>query len=238
MKRLVFFTGAGMSAESGLPTFRGRGGIWDEIDARAVASREAWYCGRRHDARLRRQRVLDFFNPIRRAILSHEPNEGHRLIAALEARHEVTVITQNGDDFHERAGSTQVIHLHGEALRNASTLHPHESYPIAPAHPDLHIGDKAPDGSQLRPYVVFFGEDLEMPLWRRAVNAIRDADALVVVGSTLLVHPAADLLAYVRTDCPLWCIDPEEVTLPEGCRQATCLHLCATDGLRQLCKNW
>ena len=113
MKKLVIFSGAGISQESGLPTFRGEGGIWEDIDAEKVADWKAWYCGRRSDCRERRQAVLDFFNPIRRRILECEPNEAHRIIASLEEKYEVTVITQNGDDYHERAGSTNVIHLHG-----------------------------------------------------------------------------------------------------------------------------
>ena len=125
-KKWVFFTGAGCSAASGLPTFRGEGGVWNEIDADAVATKKAWYCGRRSDCKERRQRVLDFFNPIRRKIIELEPNEAHYMIAQFErVASSVTVITQNGDDFHERARSKNVIHLHGEALKNSSTLHPY-----------------------------------------------------------------------------------------------------------------
>ena len=130
MRKLVFYTGAGMSRESGLPTFRGEDGLWDTFDVETVADRKSWYCGRRSDCNERRQRMLDFFNPIRRMILEKEPNDGHRIIAEFEDEFEVVVITQNGDDFHERAGSTNVIHLHGEALKNASTLNPYESYEI------------------------------------------------------------------------------------------------------------
>lgn len=161
--------------------------------------------------------MLDFFNPLRRTILEHEPNDGHRIIAELEKDFDVTVITQNGDDYHSRAGSTKVIHLHGEALKNASTANPALSYPIDLANPDIRIGDKAPDGSQLRPYVIFFEEDIEKRLWREAVKATREADWFVVVGSTMLVYPAASLLGMLKRDCRLVVIDPEDPILPEGC---------------------
>lgn len=194
MCKLVFYTGAGMSRESGLPTFRGKGGLWDTLNIEAVAARSSWYCGRRSDCNERRQRMLDFFNLIRSLIMKKGPNEGHYIIAELEDEYEVTVITQNGDDFHERAGSTNVIHLHGEALKNASTLHPYESYEIDYNNPDIHIGDKAPDGSQLQPYVIFFNEDIELRLWKASVEATKQANVFIVVGSTMLVYPAAELL--------------------------------------------
>lgn len=232
---MVFFTGAGISKESGLPTFRGEGGLWDEIDVRAVATAGSWYCGGHKDCKERRQRMLDFFNPLRRAILEHGPNDGHRIIADFEKDFDVTVITQNGDDYHSQAGSTNVIHLHGEALRNASTANPALSYPIDRENPDIKIGDKAPDGSQLRPYVIFFEEDIEKRLWRKAVKATRDADWFVVVGSTMLVYPAASLLSYLKHDCRLVVINPEETTLPEGCTKE-CLYIKekASVGLRRL----
>lgn len=226
-----------MSRESGLPTFRGEGGLWDSLDVKAVADRRAWYCGRRSDCNARRQVVLDFFNPIRRLILEKEPNDGHRLISALEQSFDVTVVTQNGDDFHERAGSSHVIHLHGEALKNASTMHPDEFYEIDSSAPDIRIGDKAPDGSQIRPYVIFFGEEIEQRLWKAAVTAVRSADMLVVVGSTMLVYPAAELLRMIPPHCRLLIIDPGEVHLPERCRHSfTQIRCGAVEGMKQLCK--
>ena len=234
-RRLVFYTGAGMSRESGLPTFRGDGGLWDSLDVEVVADRRSWYCGRRSDCNERRQRMLDFFNPIRRLILEKAPNEGHNIIAALEEQCEVTVITQNGDDYHERAGSSNVIHLHGEALKNASTLHPYEAYEIDRCNPDIHIGDKAPDGSQIRPYVIFFNEDIEQRLWKASVEAVREADVFVVVGSTMLVYPAAALLVMLPPHCRLYVIDPAEVALPRGCDMEHVHIECgATLGLLQL----
>lgn len=205
-----------MSAESGLPTFRGKGGIWDEIDADAVASKSSWYCGRYHDAVRRRQQVLDFVNPIRRMILEKSPNKGHETIASFEEIAEVTVITQNGDDYHERAGSTQVLHLHGEALKNCSTLHPYDPIDIDPENPDIHIGDKAPDGSQIRPYVIFFGEELDRRIWDKAVQATKEADYFVVVGSSLKVFPVADLLNLIKPLCHLVVVDIENVEMPES----------------------
>lgn len=234
-KKIVFFTGAGMSRESGLPTFRGEGGVWNEIDYDKVATLKSWYGRQRKDVKERRQAMLDFFNPLRRAILEHEPNEGHRIIAALEKDFEVTVITQNGDDYHSRAGSSNVIYLHGEALKNASSANPSQSYPIDRSNPDIHIGDKSPDGSQLRPYVIYFDEDIDRVLWRKAVKATREADWFVVVGSTMLVYPAADLLAQIPTACRLVVIDPDNVSLPHECRHGfTHIREIATDGLSRL----
>ncbi|MDE6097382.1 MAG: hypothetical protein K2G24_00680 [Muribaculaceae bacterium] len=214
---MVFFTGAGMSRESGLPTFRGEGGIWNEIDYEKVATLKSWYGRKRKDVKQRRQAMLDFFNPMRRAILEHEPNDGHRIIAALESDCNVTVITQNGDDYHTRAGSTNVIYLHGEALKNASSANPSLFYPVDRANPDIRLGDKAPDGSQLRPYVIYFDEDIDSGLWREALKATRQADWFVVVGSTMLVYPAAALLAAIPDKCRLVIINPELVPLPDEC---------------------
>ena len=233
MKKLVIFSGAGISQESGLPTFRGDGGIWDRIDAEKVADWSSWYCRRYSDYKERRQAVLDFFNPIRRMILDCEPNEAHRIIASLEDRYEVTVVTQNGDDLHERAGSSKVIHLHGEALKNTSTLNPYKPLGIDPSNPDIKIGDRAPDGSQIRPYVIFFNEDIDRKLWRNAVNAIKEADIMVVVGCSLKVHPAADMIAYLREDAILIVIDPSKPTLT--CRYLYAyLPLKAVEGMKIL----
>lgn len=232
-KKIVFFTGAGMSRESGLPTFRGEGGVWNEIDYGKVATLRSWYGRQRKDVKQRRQAMLDFFNPMRRAVLGHEPNEGHRIIAALEDDFDVTVITQNGDDYHTRAGSTRVVYLHGEALKNASSANPSLSFPIDRDNPDIHLGDKAPDGSQLRPFVIYFDEDIDPALWREAVKATKQADWFVVVGSTMLVYPAAALLADLPDSCRLVVIDPAEVPLPAECRHR-CTHIPegATSGLR------
>ena len=231
MKKLVIFSGAGISQESGLPTFRGDGGIWEEIDAEKVADYKAWYCGRRSDCKERRQVVLDFFNPIRRRILECEPNEAHRIIASLEEYYEVTVVTQNGDDYHERAGSTKVIHLHGEALKNTSTLRPYIPLAIDPENPDIHIGDKAPDGSQIRPYVIFFNENLHSGVLKAAVTAIREADIMVIIGCSLKVFPAARIIEDLREDAKLVVINPckpDELTSHPYCY----LQMKATEGMK------
>jgi len=206
-KKIVFFTGAGMSKESGLPTFRGEGGVWNKIDAEKVASAHSWYCGRRRDCKERCQAMPDFFNPLRRSILEHEPNDGHRIIASIENDFDVAVITQNGDDYHTRAGSSNVIYLHGEALKNTFSANPYKPLPIDPANPDIHIGDKAPDGSQIRPFVIYFDENIDNRLWNKAVSAIKEADYFVVVGSTMLVFPTADLIKRISSECRLIVID-------------------------------
>lgn len=239
MKKIVFFTGAGMSKESGLPTFRGEGGVWNEIEAENVASARSWYCGRRKDCNEKRQAMLDFFNPLRRSILGHEPNEGHRIIAELERDFDVTVITQNGDDYHTRAGSTNVIYLHGEALKNSSSANPYIPLPIDLDNPDIHIGDKAPDGSQIRPFVIYFDENIDRTLWQRAVKATKEADYFVVVGSTMLVFPAADLIQKISQECLLYVIDPGEVQFPNSVNhEYSHIKLKATDGLNQLITIW
>lgn len=242
-KRILFFTGAGISQESGMMTFRGKEGIWDRIDPEKVASIRAWNSGRHADCNSRRQAVLDFFNPIRRQIIDHAPNDAHRAIAALENEYDVVVVTQNGDDFHTRAGSSQVIYLHGEALKNCSTANPHLCWEIDRDNPDIHIGDKAPDGSQVRPYVIFFGENIDKRLWQQAVKATRNADIFVIVGSTMLVYPAAELIAKTRHDCKICIIDPQPLTLPPECntRQFTQIQATATAGMHQLTEllpNW
>ena len=178
--------------------------------------------------------MLDFFNPMRRAVLEHEPNEGHRIIAELENNFDVTVITQNGDDYHTRAGSTDTVYLHGEALKNTSSANPYKPLPIDRENPDIHIGDKAPDGSQIRPFVIYFDEDIDSRLWSRAVKATKEADCFVVVGSTMLVYPAADLLEMIRPECRLFVIDPSDIKLPSGYRKEF-IHIKepASEGLKE-----
>ena len=230
-KKIVIFSGAGMSQESGLPTFRGDGGIWESINQEKVADYKAWYCGRRPDCKERRQAVLDFINPIRRQILSLSPNEAHYVTARLEKDFDVTVITQNGDDFHQRAGSSKVIHLHGEALKNASTLHPYIPMDFDPEDPDIRIGDKAPDGSQIRPYVIFFNEDLQYDIWKSAVQAIREADMMVIVGCSLKVSPAAEMVEELSEEASLVVIDPAEPPFPIK-RTYAHLKLIASKGMK------
>jgi NAD-dependent deacetylase len=204
MKKVVFLTGAGMSVESGLSTFRGSGGMWNEYKIEDVASIEGY---ERNPAL-----VLEFYNKRRQELLTVAPNEGHRLIAELEKHNEVVVVTQNVDDLHERAGSTNVIHLHGELMKATSTDSPNNlSYvrTLTQENLEIKIGDKADDGSQLRPYIVWFGE--AVPMMEDAVLALRDADAFVIIGTSLNVYPAAGLLNYAPAGIPIYLIDPNDV---------------------------
>ena len=195
-KQIVVLSGAGMSAESGLRTFRDNNGLWEEHRVEDVATPEAW----RRDRAL----VLRFYNERRKALLDAEPNEGHRIIAAWEGRHDVTVITQNVDDLHERAGSSRVIHLHGELMKARSTADPALVYPLKGW--ELREGDLCEKGSQLRPYIVWFGE--EVPLMPLAGEIAASADVLVVVGTSLQVYPAASLAFLAPGSAMRILIDP------------------------------
>jgi len=195
-KRVVVLSGAGMSAESGLRTFRDNDGLWEDHRVEDVATPEAW----RRDRAL----VLRFYNERRKALLSAEPNEGHRIIGGWEKQHRVTVITQNVDDLHERAGSTDVIHLHGELMKARSTTDPSLVYPMQGW--ELKEGDLCEKGSQLRPHIVWFGEDV--PLMPLAQEAVAAADVLVVVGTSLQVYPAAGLAFSARPEARRVLIDP------------------------------
>lgn len=195
-KHIVVVSGAGMSAESGLRTFRDNHGLWEDHRVEEVATPEAW----RRD----RAFVLRFYNERRKALLAAEPHEGHRIIAGWEKKHRVTVITQNVDDLHERAGSTCVWHLHGELRKARSTLDPSLVYPLEGW--ELKEGDKCDKGAQLRPHIVWFGEDV--PLMPRAAEEAATADVLVVVGTSLQVHPAAGLAFLAPSTARRILIDP------------------------------
>ncbi|WP_294601228.1 Sir2 family NAD-dependent protein deacetylase [uncultured Rikenella sp.] len=203
-KKVVVFTGAGMSADSGVSTFRDADGLWENHRIEDVCTAEAW----QRNPRL----VLDFYNA-RRAQLDHvTPNPGHLALAALESAFDhVTVITQNVDDLHERAGSTRIIHLHGELRKARSERDPHL---IVPAPGPTRLGDLAPDGAQLRPHIVFFGE--AVPEYDRALNEVRDADLFLVIGTSLAVYPAAGLIYQLPPASPVWLVDPRPapVTIP------------------------
>ncbi len=185
-----------MSAESGLRTFRDNGGLWEEQRVEDVATPEAW--------RRNRAMVLRFYNERRKALLAAQPNEGHRVIAAWEGRHDVTVVTQNVDDLHERAGSSRVIHLHGELMKARSTIDPDLVYPLGGW--ELKDGDLCEKGSQLRPHIVWFGE--QVPLMPRAAEIAATADVLVVVGTSLQVYPAANLAFLAPAHALRILIDP------------------------------
>lgn len=204
MKKVVFLTGAGMSAESGISTFRDAGGLWEQHRVEDVATIE----GYERNPEL----VINFYNERRRQLPQVKPCRGHELVAALEKDFDVTVITQNVDDLHERAGSTKVVHLHGELMKATSTRNPNDPTQIvtlSPDHLDIHMGDKAADGSQLRPFIVWFGE--AVPEIERAAEISSQADIYVVIGTSLNVYPAAGLVQFVPDNAPIYLIDPKEV---------------------------
>ena len=188
-----------MSAESGISTFRDSGGLWENYDVMQVASIEGWY----ENPDL----VLQFYNDRRRQLKDVEPNEGHEIIAGLEQYFHVTVVTQNVDNLHERAGSSHIIHLHGELTKVCN-----ESKSIVSdiGYEEINIGDKAPDGSRLRPFIVWFGE--AVPLIEEAARVVSSADILVIVGTSLQVYPAAGLVNYVKPGVPVYLIDPNDVS--------------------------
>lgn len=195
MQKLVVLTGAGISAESGISTFRDSGGLWEGYDVNQVATPEGFAA----DPAL----VLDFYNQRRRQLSQVEPNEAHRLLAHLEKRYEVVIITQNVDDLHERAGSHNIIHLHGELLKSRGVDNPEVTYPCTG---DIHVGDKSPTGAQLRPHIVWFGE--EVPMLEKAIAQVYSADILMIIGTSLQVYPAASLIDYVKEGTPIFYIDP------------------------------
>ena len=215
-----------MSVESGLSTFRGGGGMWDEYPVEKVASIDGYNA----DPAL----VLEFYNKRRKELLGVQPNDGHRLIASLEKEYKVTVVTQNVDDLHERAGSTDVIHLHGELMKATSTLQPNNLQyvrTLTEENIEIRPGDKADDGSQLRPYIVWFGE--AVPMMENAISALRDADIFIIIGTSLNVYPAAGLLNYAPARIPVYLIDPNEVHV-SGSSRLTIIRRGASEGMREI----
>ena len=206
-KKLVVLSGAGISKESGIDTFRDKDGLWSKKDAMQLASIEGW----NNDP----QAVLDFYNARRRQLLKVRPNKAHDLLAQLEEWYDVSIITQNVDDLHERAGSSHVIHLHGELSKVCSSIDKEraECIEMKPLDEDIRLGDKAKDGSQLRPYIVWFGEPV--PNMSLAMNTAFEADIFVVIGTSLSVSPANTLTACSGADRNI-VIDPGEVEIPEG----------------------
>ncbi|VAW17206.1 NAD-dependent protein deacetylase of SIR2 family [hydrothermal vent metagenome] len=195
-KKIAILSGAGMSQESGLKTFRDMGGLWEDYDIYEVATPEAW--------QRNPELVNRFYNERRKQLLEVKPNEGHIGVAGLEKDFDVTVITQNVDDLHERAGSTNVLHLHGELMKVRSTVDPDLIYTLG--HWEVKIGDKCEKGSQLRPHIVWFGE--MVPAISEAQEIVEQADILVVIGTSLAVYPAAGLVDYSRPGIPIFVIDP------------------------------
>lgn len=226
MKKLVILTGAGMSAESGISTFRDSGGLWDRYPVEQVATPEGYAANPRL--------VIDFYNERRKQLLEVKPNRGHELIAGLEEFFDVTVITQNVDNLHERAGSRNVIHLHGELTKVTSSYQPNNPAYVKELKPEeyeVKMGDKAADGSQLRPFIVWFGE--AVPMIETAIDYVEKADIFVIIGTSLNVYPAAGLLNYVPLYVPVYLIDPKEVAITSG-RHVHAIRKGATEGMEEL----
>lgn len=223
-ERIVVFSGAGISAESGLRTFRDSDGLWEQYHVEDVATPEAW----RRDMDL----VLRFYDERRSQVLAAHPNAAHRALVDLEKRYTVDVITQNIDDLHERAGSTSVLHLHGEILKARSTVDPTLITRIN--GPSLQRGAKCPLGSQLRPHIVWFGE--AVPMLHEAATIISQADRLMVVGTSLNVYPASSLIHYALQRTRLVLIDPKPV--PVARKGFRCVTAKATEGVPVLVAEW
>ncbi len=220
MKHLVILTGAGISAESGLQTFRDSGGLWENVNLEDVATPRAW--------RKNPEKVLEFYNHRRRQVLQSEPNHAHRVLAELESEFQVSIITQNIDDLHERAGSSRILHLHGEILSMRSERDETLRYPC---RQDIKWGDKAEDGAQLRPDIVWFEEPV--PAIEEAANIALTADVFVIIGTSLQVYPAASLIDYAPTHCPKFLIDKAAVPL-DGIMELTIIQKPATEGIEVL----
>lgn len=220
MKKLVVLTGAGVSAESGLKTFRDSDGLWEGHDVYEVASPRGWH----KDAQL----VLDFYNMRRRDVAAAEPNAAHKGLAALEEFFDVHIITQNIDDLHERAGSTKVLHLHGEIFKMRSVNNEQLVYDI---RGDIRLGDTASDGAQLRPAIVWFEE--AVPMIEPAATLAMNADIFVVVGTSLVVYPAAGLLDYVELATPKFIVD-KHIPAVRSQRNMTLIEKPATEGVADL----
>lgn len=211
MKKIVVLTGAGMSVESGLSTFRDAGGLWDKYPVEDVATPE----GYARNPLL----VTKFYNERRKQLADVKPCKGHQLLAEMEKDYDVTIITQNVDNLHERAGSSRVIHLHGELTKVTSSREPNNPnyiQELSPEQWEVKLGDTAVDGTQLRPFIVWFGE--AVPMIEPAIDEVTQADVFIVIGTSLNVYPAAGLLNYVRRDVPIYLIDPKPVTTAMGNR--------------------
>jgi NAD-dependent deacetylase len=224
-KKIVVLTGAGISAESGLRTFRDSDGLWEEFPVAKVATHEGWL----NDPTL----VTNFYNMLRKKCWNVQPNEAHRLVARLEEQYEVTVVTQNVDNLHEQAGSTHVIHLHGELMKVCSSRDvddPRYQQTLTADNCEVAPGTKAGDGSLLRPFIVFFGE--AVPLISAAADEAQTADIFIIIGTSLNVYPAAGLLHYVRPGTPVYLIDPNPVSAGDNVQQ---IQKGASEGMRQLC---
>ena len=226
MKKLVILSGAGISAESGISTFRDAGGLWDKYPVMQVASIEGYEANP--------ELVINFYNERRKQLLDVKPNQGHILCAELEKYFDVTVVTQNVDNLHERAGSHHIIHLHGELTKVCSSYNPNDPRYIRELKPEefeVKMGDKAGDGSQLRPFIVWFGE--AVPEIETAVRYVEKADIFVIIGTSMNVYPAASLLYYVPENAQVYLIDPKDVNINTH-RPITHIKKGASEGMKEL----
>lgn len=226
MKKIVFLTGAGISAESGITTFRDSNGLWEQYRVEDVASIEGYW----RNPGL----VLNFYNERRRQLGMVRPNKAHELVAKLEENYDVTVVTQNIDNLHEQAGSTDIVHLHGELMKATSSDEPNDPdciVTLPSADSEIKVGDKAKDGSQLRPFIVWFGEPV--PMIERAAEEVYEADILVIIGTSLNVYPAAGLVNYAKRGTEIYLIDPAPQNVPPNMD----IHVIAkkaTEGMEEL----
>lgn len=221
MKRIVVLTGAGISAESGIKTFRDADGLWEGHDIMEVASPIGW----ENNPEL----VLDFYNKRRAQLLEVKPNLAHEILAELQTNFDIQIITQNVDDLHERAGSKNVMHLHGELLKVRSITNQNEIHHWAT---DLNLGDLDKNGVQLRPHIVWFGEDV--PMIEQAIDIIETADLLLIIGTSLQVYPAAGLMNYANQNIPVYYIDPKPATIYDLPNELKVLPLSAVEGMKVL----
>lgn len=221
MKNIVILTGAGISAESGIKTFRDSNGLWEGHDVMEVATPE----GFKKNPAL----VLDFYNQRRRQLLTVKPNSAHYDLVKLEEKYKVSIITQNVDDLHERAGSKHVIHLHGELLKSRSTYNPSLIYDCKE---DINLGDKCEKDSQIRPHIVWFGE--QVPMLEKAAEITATADILVIIGTSMQVYPAAGLIDFVKHNTPIYFIDPKPSISETSFENLTIIKTTATDGMKEL----
>lgn len=220
-KKIVFLTGAGISAESGINTFRDADGLWEGHDIMEVASPQ----GFAKNPKL----VLDFYNQRRKQLIEVRPNKAHSTIVALEDYFDITIITQNVDDLHERAGSTNVLHLHGELLKARSSKNESD---IQTWTKELNLGDSCKNGHQLRPHIVWFGE--QVPLLNKAIEITQNADILVIIGTSMQVYPAAGLIDFIKSKTPIFFIDPKPNMNKAKYTHLTIIENTATKGLPQL----
>lgn len=222
-KKIVVFSGAGMSAESGIKTFRDTGGLWEEHKIEDVATFEAW--------ERNQELVLDFYNQRRKQVMDAKPNEAHILVAELQDQFDVQVITQNIDDLHERAGSKKVLHLHGEIMKGRSTAKQDLVFPLK--HWEIKTGDKCEVGSQIRPHIVWFGE--AVPEMDKATVLAEEADVFITIGTSLNVYPAANLIHVVQNEIPKYLVDPGDFNL-DYIKNLKVIKATAIEGMKVLVK--